>query len=68
LDLTFLITSALTHFLVPAQKRRKYKKIQKTINKKNINNKLKKYSGEKRMPERPENGQKVVEEVQYIYI
>jgi hypothetical protein len=54
--------------LVPAQKRRKYKKIQKTINKKNINNKSKKYSGEKRMPERPENGQKVVEEVQYIYI
>jgi hypothetical protein len=34
------------------------KKIQKKFNKKNINNISKNYSGEKRMPERLENGKK----------
>jgi len=54
--------SVVTHFWVPAQERRKYKKkyknTKKKFNKKNINNISKNYSGEKRMPERLENGKK----------
>ena len=45
---------------------KKNTKIQKTFNKKNINNISKNYSGEKRMPERLENDQKLVKEVQKI--
>jgi hypothetical protein len=51
--------SVVTHFWVPAQERRKYnKKYNKKFNKKNINNISKNFSGEKRMPERLENGKK----------
>jgi hypothetical protein len=47
----------VTHFWVPAQKIIKYKKkIKKILSKNN--------SSEKRMPKRPKNGQKLVEEVQ----
>jgi hypothetical protein len=46
----------ITYFRVPAQKIIKYKKKSKNI--------IKKYNSEKRMSERPKNGQKLVEEVQ----
>ena len=45
------------HFWVPTQK--KYKNIKRNIRKKTKNL----YSSEKRMPECPENSQKLVEEV-----
>jgi hypothetical protein len=50
----------VTYFWVPALKRRKYKKYIYIymFEKKSKNN-----NNENRMPERPENGQKLVEEV-----